>query len=61
MMRPPAVAVNARGRVLKLDSAMMVRLILFPAAVPVTFLLVVFAGGVNGVLLAIDRRLHFRA
>ena len=27
----------------------------------VTFLLVVFAAGVNGVLLAIDRRLHFRA
>jgi NitT/TauT family transport system permease protein len=26
----------------------------------VTFLLVVFAAGVNGVLLAIDRRLHFR-
>ena len=27
----------------------------------VTFLLVVFAAGVNGVLLAVDRRLHFRA
>lgn len=27
----------------------------------VTFLLVVFAAGVNGILLAIDRRLHFRA
>ena len=27
----------------------------------VTFLLVVFAAGVNAVLLAIDRRLHFRA
>ncbi len=26
----------------------------------VTFLLVVFAAGVNGILLAIDRRLHFR-
>jgi NitT/TauT family transport system permease protein len=95
------------GRVLKLDSAMMVRSILFPAAVPeiftglrvgfsltligtvlgemfaaqhglgyllmnaiglynvdvimsVTFLLVAFAASVNGVLLAIDRRLHFR-
>jgi NitT/TauT family transport system permease protein len=95
------------GRVLKLDSTMMVRSILFPAAVPeiftglrvgfsltligtvlgemfaaqhglgyllmnaiglynidvimsVTFLLVVFAAGVNAVLLAIDRRLHFR-
>jgi NitT/TauT family transport system permease protein len=96
------------GRVLKLDSLMMVRSILFPAAVPeiftgirvgfsltligtvlgemfaaqhglgyllmnaiglynvdvimsVTFLLVVFAAGVNGILLAVDRRLHFRA
>ena len=96
------------GRVLKLDSMMMVRSILFPAAVPeiftgirvgfsltligtvlgemfaaqhglgyllmnaiglynvdvimsVTFLLVVFAAGVNGILLAVDRRLHFRA
>jgi hypothetical protein len=27
----------------------------------VTFLLVVFAAIVNGILLAIDRRLHFRA
>ena len=27
----------------------------------VTFLLVVFAASVNGILLAIDRRLHFRA
>ena len=27
----------------------------------VTFLLVVFAAGVNGILLAVDRRLHFRA
>jgi NitT/TauT family transport system permease protein len=27
----------------------------------VTFLLVVFAAGVNAVLLAIDRRLHFRS
>jgi len=27
----------------------------------VTFLLVVFAATVNGALLAIDRRLHFRA
>jgi NitT/TauT family transport system permease protein len=27
----------------------------------VTFLLVMFAAGVNGILLAIDRRLHFRA
>ena len=27
----------------------------------VTFLLVVFAAAVNGALLAIDRRLHFRA
>jgi NitT/TauT family transport system permease protein len=27
----------------------------------VTFLLVVFAAGVNGILLAIDRRLHYRA
>jgi len=27
----------------------------------VTFLLVVFAASVNAVLLAIDRRLHFRA
>jgi NitT/TauT family transport system permease protein len=26
----------------------------------VTFLLVVFAAAVNGVLLAVDRRLHFR-
>jgi NitT/TauT family transport system permease protein len=96
------------GRVLKLSPPMMVRSILFPAAVPeiftglrvgfsltligtvlgemfaaqhglgyllmnaiglynidmimsVTFLLVVFASAVNGVLLAMDRRLHFRA
>lgn len=96
------------GRVMKLDSAQMVRSILFPAAVPevftgirvgfsltligtvlgemfaaqhglgyllmnaiglynvevimsITFLLVVFAASVNAVLLAIDRRLHFRA
>jgi NitT/TauT family transport system permease protein len=96
------------GRVLKLDTTMMVRSILFPAAVPeiftglrvgfsltligtvlgemfaaqhglgyllmnaiglynvdvimsVTFLLVVFAAGVNALLLAIDRRLHHRA
>jgi len=96
------------GRVLKLGTPMMVRSILFPAAVPeiftglrvgfsltligtvlgemfasqhglghvlmnaiglynievimaVTFLLVAFAAGVNGILLAIDRRLHFRA
>ena len=95
------------GRVLKLRTPMMVRSILFPAAVPeiftglrvgfsltligtvlgemfasqhglghvlmnaiglynvevimaVTFLLVAFAAGVNGILLAIDRRLHFR-
>jgi hypothetical protein len=27
----------------------------------ITFLLVVFAAGVNAVLLAVDRRLHFRA
>ncbi|HEY7903855.1 MAG TPA: hypothetical protein VIH36_10400 [Casimicrobiaceae bacterium] len=27
----------------------------------VTFLLVAFAAGVNGILLAVDRRLHFRA
>src|SRR4029079_2502229 len=93
------------GRVLKLNPAVMVRAILFPAAVPeiftgirvgfsltligtvlgemfaaqhglgyllmnaislynidlimsVTFLLVVFAASVNGLLLAIDRRLH---
>jgi NitT/TauT family transport system permease protein len=31
------------------------------AIMAVTFLLVVFAAGVNGILLAIDRRLHFRA
>ena len=96
------------GRVLKLSPPMMVRSILFPAAVPeiftglrvgfsltligtvlgemfaaqhglgyllmnaiglynvdvimsVTFLLVVFAAGVNGILLAIDSRLHFPA
>jgi NitT/TauT family transport system permease protein len=96
------------GRVMKLSSAMMVRSILFPAAVPeiftgirvgfsltligtvlgemfasqhglgyllmnaiglynvdlimaVTFLLVVFAAGVNTVLLSIDRRLHHGA
>jgi NitT/TauT family transport system permease protein len=96
------------GHVLKLSPPMMVRSILFPAAVPeiftglrvgfsltligtvlgemfaaqhglgyllmnaiglynidmimsVTFLLVVFASAVNGVLLAMDRRLHFRA
>ncbi len=95
------------GRVLKLSPPVMVRSILFPAAVPeiftglrvgfsltligtvlgemfaaqhglgyllmnaiglynidmimsVTFLLVVFASAVNGVLLAMDRRLHFR-
>jgi NitT/TauT family transport system permease protein len=93
------------GRVFKLNPAVMVRAILFPAAVPeiftgirvgfsltligtvlgemfaaqhglgyllmnaislynidlimsVTFLLVVFAASVNGLLLAIDRRLH---
>jgi NitT/TauT family transport system permease protein len=96
------------GRVMKLSSTMMVRSILFPAAVPeiftgirvgfsltligtvlgemfasqhglgyllmnaislynvdlimsVTFLLVVFAAGVNTLLLAIDRRLHHSA
>jgi NitT/TauT family transport system permease protein len=96
------------GRVMKLNSTMMVRSILFPAAAPeiftgirvgfsltligtvlgemfasqhglgyllmnaiglynvdlimsVTFLLVVFAAGVNTVLLAIDRRLHHGA
>jgi NitT/TauT family transport system permease protein len=95
------------GRVLKLTPPMMVRWILFPAAIPetftgirvgfsltligtvlgemfaaqhglgyllmnaiglynvdvimsVTFLLVVFAAGVNAILLAIDRRLHVR-
>ncbi|MEP7063065.1 MAG: ABC transporter permease subunit [Betaproteobacteria bacterium] len=95
------------GRVLKLSPPVMVRSILFPAAVPeiftglrvgfsltligtvlgemfaaqhglgyllmnaiglynidmimsVTFLLVVFASAVNGVLLAMDRRLHFQ-